>query len=84
MVAISPAMKDSQGNILTTEEDILEEAKKHYQNVFKDKPIETEHEDHKLERENICTQRLEQAFINKTLKWTVENVKSALHFWQTT
>ena len=72
------AMKDSQGNLLTTEEKILAEAKKHYENVFKDKPFKEEHKNHEIEREHLCAQRLEQAFNNKTPQWTVDDVKSAI------
>ena len=52
------AMKDSQGNLLTTEEDILAEAKKHYENVFKDEPFKEEHKTHEIEREHLCAQML--------------------------
>ena len=34
------AMKDSEGNLITTENEILKEATNHYKKVFEDKPMD--------------------------------------------
>jgi hypothetical protein len=72
------AMKDSNGKILTNDKDIQKEAMKHYQEVFTDKSIGKEYEQHRKEREALCMKRLEECSRNKTPDWSVEDVTDAL------
>ena len=72
------AMKDREGNILTTEEEIKAEAIKHYKSVFEDKEIDSDYKTHKDERENLCSERIKQAANNKTPPWTIDDVKNAI------
>ena len=72
------AMKDSDGNLLTTEEDIVDEATKHYLKVFNDKPMEESVQHLRSQREELCMKRLEVARNNKTPPWTCEDVKFVL------
>ena len=54
------AMKDSTGKLLTKDKDILNEAVKHYTEVFKEKPMIPEHETYKTAREKLCMDRLKE------------------------
>ena len=72
------AMKDTNGNLLTSEKDILKEATKHYQKVFEDKPIDSSIKHLKIQREELCMKRLEAARANKSPPWTVDGVKYVL------
>ena len=72
------AMKDTNGNLLTSEKDILKEATKHYQKVFEDKPMDPSIKHLKSQREELCMKRLEAARANKSPPWTVDDVKYVL------
>ena len=54
------AMKDSGGKLLTTDEEVKEEAMKHYQQVFQDKPMEEDLKHLKDMREDLCHARIKQ------------------------
>ena len=71
-------MKDSEGNILTTNEEIVSEAAKHYETVFKETPIDEDLKEYKLEREKLCQLRLQTASQNKTPLWSISDVKTAI------
>ena len=60
------AMTDSNGKLLTNNEDIKAEAMKHYRKVFENKPIDDELKDHQTNRERLCQERLSSAYHNKT------------------
>ena len=72
------AMLNSEGKIITSEEDIKLEAIKHYTNVFKERQINSNLEDLKEGCEILCRKRLEIAAKNKTPPWTVDDVKDVL------
>ena len=72
------AMKDEDGNLLTSEEEIKNEALKHYKKVFEDKAIDEDLTDQEVEREKLCADRLDQAAKNKTEPWTTKNVEAAI------
>ena len=63
------AMQNKHGELLTNKDDIINEAVEHYKNVFKENEIDQEHEEHKIERENICKTRLQETKLNKTQKF---------------
>jgi hypothetical protein len=69
---------NSEGKMLTNNEDINKEALNHYKNVFASKEIKEGLEDLKIYKENLCKERLEEASRNKTSPWSVENVISVL------
>ena len=71
------AMKDAEGNLLTTEEEIKAETVRHYTGVFKHPPIDEHLMSYRLEREKLCEQRLEEAAHNKTPPWTDSDVRLA-------
>ena len=60
------AMKNKEGKLLTSEDDIKDEAVKHYKNVFKNSAIDEEFKPHEIEREELCKLRLKSAYENKT------------------
>ena len=60
------AMKTKDGKLLTDKDDILNEAVKHYKEVFRSKPINTELTQHMEDREQLCRQRLKKCSQNKT------------------
>ena len=72
------AMKDADGKLLTTDEEVRKEAMKHYKNVFDYKPIDEEFKVYEMQREKLCDERLEKAYINKTPAWTVADVRNAI------
>ena len=71
------AMKDAEGNLLTTEEEIKAETVRHYKGVFKDPPIDEHLKSYRLDREKLCEQRLDEAAQNKTPPWTDADVRLA-------
>ena len=72
------AMKNRDGNLMTNDEEIKEEAKKHYKNVFQDKPMEESIKHIRDEREKLCLERLKTSKENKTPPWTIEDVTFAI------
>ena len=72
------AMMNSEGQLLTNNEDITKEAVKHYKNVFKNADIKEGLEDVKSYKEQLCKDRLVTASHNKTPVWTVTDVKDVL------
>ena len=71
-------MKNKEGKLLTSEDDIKDEAVKHYKNVFKNNAIDEEFKPHEIEREELCKLRLKSAYENKTPPWTFTDVKDAI------
>ena len=72
------AMKNSEGLLLTNDDEIKEEAKKHYKKVFEDKPMEDSINYLRQEREQLCMKRLEISRKYKTPPWTITDVKYAI------
>ena len=72
------AMKDSNGKLLTTEEEIKAESIKHYKKVFENRTIDEDMSSHKVKREELCDKRLVEASNNITPPWTLDNVKDAI------
>ena len=71
-------MKDAEGKLLTSEDDIKAEAIKHYKKVFQKNAIEKDLKPHEVEREQLCKERLKIAYENKTPPWTLLDVKNAI------
>ena len=55
------AMKDTNGKLITSSEDIKAEAVKHYKNVFKDRDITSNLKYFQATREKLCLDRLDSA-----------------------
>ena len=72
------AMKSKDGKLLTDKDDILNEAVKHYKEVFRNKPINKELIQHMKDREKLCMQRLKECSQNKTEQWTISDVTIVL------
>ena len=71
-------MQSAEGKLLTTDEDIKEEAIKHYEKVFKSREITEGLEGLEVAREKLCEKRLIKSRQNKTAQWTVEDVTNVL------
>ena len=72
------AMEDLEGKPLTNDQDILEEAIKHYKSVFKHKDIIPGLEHIEEQQVKLCHERLKKASKNTSLPWTEEDVKNVL------
>ena len=72
-------MKNSDGKLLTSKKDIIDEAVRHYKKVFENKPIDKELQPHQQDRETLCNERLKSAFENKTPSWTISDVRTAIN-----
>ena len=72
------AMQSSEGKLLTSKNDIKEEAIKHYKKVFKPREFEPSMKHIEDGREKLCQIRLSSARQNKTPAWTIEDVKLVL------
>ena len=72
------AMETPDGKLLTDDDDILEEAVKHYKAVFKKRDMIEGLESFEEQQEKLCQERLEQASQQKSLPWTEDDVKSVL------
>ena len=75
---VPSAMKNSEGKLLTNQGDILEEAVKHYKDVFSERKIDAKYEEYKNERETLAAKRIEECKNVKTPQWTVDDVKYVL------
>ena len=64
------AMMDEHGNVVTDSKGIENIVIKKYEERLKPLPIKPELQMHKVQRENLCDQRLQQAQHNKTPDWT--------------
>ena len=73
------AMEDKEGNVLTSKEDILSEAVKHYKNIFEPQQMADELKGIQKERELLCMKRLEMARQNKSPPWSVKDVTFVLN-----
>ena len=72
------AMLNSDGKLITSDDDIKAEAVKHYKNVFKEREIIEDLKDFKVTRENLCHKRLQKASRNKSQEWSITDVTSVL------
>ena len=72
------AMKDLEGNILTSDKEIIAEAARHYRSVFEETTIDKNLNDYKSERGKLCKMRLQKASQNKTPPWSICDVKNAI------
>ena len=71
---VPSAMKSENGEMLFTKEDIKKHTLKHYENVLRNRPIQTELKSHKKEREELCVLRLNETKLNKTPDWTKQDL----------
>ena len=65
---------------MTNDKEIKEEAIKHYENVFQDKPMEESIKHMKYGREKLYLERLKKSKENKTPPWTIEDVTFAIKY----
>jgi hypothetical protein len=72
------AMKDSRGRLLTDKDSILSETLKHYKKVLENRTITEGLETHQTDREDLALKRLEQASMNKTPAWDMEDLTEAI------
>ena len=70
-------MINIDGKLLTKEDDIKEEAKKHYEKVFEDKQRAHSVKHLRKEREKLCIKRLKASKKIKTHAWTTQDVTYA-------
>ena len=75
---IPTMMVDSYGKILTTPEEIRNEAIKHYEKVFHKKSMSDELSEYQKDKEYLCMLRLNLAKKNKTPPWTRKDVINVL------
>ena len=68
------ALHSADGKLLTSDNDIIDEAGNHYKKVFKHREIKSGLEKHKSDREDLCKFRIKEAGKNKTPAWSVEDV----------
>ena len=71
-------MQTSDGKLITSDEEIIEEAVNHYKTVFKEREMKADLNHMKTERERLCEERLFKAGNNKTPPWTVQDVTNVL------
>ena len=72
------AILDTDGNLLTSDEDIKAEAIRHYQKVFKERDINKDLKHFEVDRENLFQERPKVASQNKTPSWSTEDVTNVL------
>ena len=72
------AMKDEFGNVVTSPSDIIKETIKHYTNLFDTKPINESFSHIVNNVEKLCEQNVENAYLNKTPPWTMDELTSVL------
>ena len=72
------SMINSEGKMLKNNEEIKNEAIKHYENVFSHSKIKDGLENIQKTQESLCLKRLGLASQQKTPDWTIANVKCAL------
>ena len=73
------AMRNKEGKLLTSPDEILKETEDHYKNVFNEKPIDDEHKEFKNQREELCKKRLDACSKVKSPDWTINDVKYVLN-----
>ena len=55
------ALHSADGKLLTSDNDIIDEAGNHYKKVFKHREIKSGLEKHKSDREDLCKFRIKEA-----------------------
>ena len=63
---VPSARKNSEGKLLTTQSEILNEAEKHYKDVFNERQIDPKYENYKNERDTLASKRIEECKNIKT------------------
>ena len=71
-------MKDSEGNLLTSKEDIIVETVKYYTKVLENRKIKEGLESHQKEREELAKARINIAKGNRTPAWDINDLEVAL------
>ena len=72
------AIKNSDGNLLTKKDEIMDENVKHFKKVLENRPIKHNLKEHKKKRDELCNKRLMQTTNNKTRDWTEEELDIVL------
>ena len=72
------AMRDSNGKLLISDEEVKEEAANHYLRVFQDKPMEEDLKHLKETREKLFNARIKLAQKVKTPPWSKQDVIDVL------
>ena len=73
-------MLDSSGNLVTSEVEIEKIAIETYQNRLRNRPMRSNLENIRNEKEELCTRRLETASKNITPPWTMEQLDDVLNY----
>jgi hypothetical protein len=71
-------MLDSNGNVLTSDKQIENEALKEYTNRFEPNKIKEHLETFEKETNELCDERLRHCVSNKTSPWTMKDLKDVL------
>ena len=66
---VPTAMKDINGKLVTNVEEFKKHTIDHYKNVLRNRPINEDLKEHKVEKEGLCKKRLEHTRTNKTPDW---------------
>ena len=74
----STAMRDTNGKLITSKEEVKAESVKHYKNVFKERKITKDLQDFQAAREKLCLDRLKLARQTKSPEWSIEDVTCVL------
>ena len=75
---VPTAMKDINGKLVTNVEEFKKHTIDHYKNVLRNRPINEDLKEHKVEKEGLCKKRLEHTRTNKTPDGTKEDVIKVL------
>ena len=68
-------MVDSSGQTVTSLEEIKNAHVKHFEKVLANRPVKSGLEKHQKVREELCIKRINNAKLNKTPDWDIEDVK---------
>ena len=73
-------MCDSSGNKLTSSGDLKEHILNHYKKVLSNRPINKKHEELQKDKEDLCNKRIEEAKLNKSDPWKMEDLEKVLKY----
>ena len=69
------AFLNSEGKMITSEDEIKQVTIDHFKKVLEDRPIKEGLEEHKKQREKLCQIRVQVAKTKKTARWELEDVQ---------
>ena len=71
-------MKDPNGIIVTTEDELKKHTINHYKNVLRNRTINEHLKEHKKDKDVLCEMRLNQTKLIKTPDWTKTDILKLL------